>query len=76
MAYTKVEYGAVFLFFWAQVETDIKPSDAERCSQSQAHPERITQVGQDPGRTFLDLIGLWHGLEDLLGVKVDIIDQG
>ena len=33
----------------------------------------VVQMG--PGRTFLDLIGLWHSLEDLLGVKVDIIDE-
>ena len=31
-------------------------------------------VNMEPGRTFLDLIGLWHSLEDLLGVKVDIIE--
>jgi predicted nucleotidyltransferase len=33
----------------------------------------VVQMG--PGRTFLDLIGLWHSLEDLLGAKVDIIDE-
>ena len=32
-------------------------------------------VHMQPGRTFLDLIGLWHSLEDLLGAKVDIIDE-
>lgn len=29
----------------------------------------------EPGRTFLDMIVLWRSLEDLLGVKVDIIDE-
>jgi predicted nucleotidyltransferase len=32
-------------------------------------------VHMKPGRTFLDLIVLWRSLEDLLGVKVDIIDE-
>ena len=32
-------------------------------------------VQMAPGRTFMDLIGLWHSLEDLLGAKVDIIDE-
>ena len=32
-------------------------------------------VHMEPGRTFLDLIGLWHSLEDLLGAKVEIIDE-
>ena len=32
-------------------------------------------VHMEPGRNFLDLIVLWRSLEDLLGVKVDIIDE-
>ena len=32
-------------------------------------------VQMEPGRNFLDLIVLWRSLEDLLGVKVDIIDE-
>ena len=32
-------------------------------------------VQMEPGRTFLDLIGLWHSLENLLGVSVEIVDQ-
>ena len=32
-------------------------------------------VQMRPGQTFLDLIGLWRSLEDLLNTKVEIIDE-
>ncbi len=33
-------------------------------------------VEMGPGRSFLDLVGLWQDLEDLLGCKVDVISEG
>ncbi|MBN1323355.1 MAG: nucleotidyltransferase family protein [Methanotrichaceae archaeon] len=33
-------------------------------------------VEMEPGRSLLDLVGLWQDLEDLLGVKVDVITEG
>ena len=45
-------------------------------SMSQTDSEVDVAVQMEPGRTFLDLIGLWKGLEELLGIKVDLIDEG
>ena len=34
-------------------------------------------VEMEPGRSLLDLIGLWQDLEDILGCKVDVVsDRG
>ena len=33
-------------------------------------------VTMEKGRSFLDLVGLWQDLEDLLGCKVDVITDG
>ncbi len=33
-------------------------------------------VDLEPGRTFLDLIGLWQELEETLGRRVDVITDG
>ena len=33
-------------------------------------------VEMDKGRSFLDLVGLWQDLQDLLGRKVDVISDG
>jgi predicted nucleotidyltransferase len=33
-------------------------------------------VRMEPGRSLLDLVGLWQDLEDLLGVQVDVLSEG
>ncbi|HST33328.1 MAG TPA: nucleotidyltransferase family protein [Solirubrobacteraceae bacterium] len=33
-------------------------------------------VEMDPGRSLLDLVGLWQDLEDLLGAHVDVLSDG
>jgi predicted nucleotidyltransferase len=33
-------------------------------------------VEMEPGRTLLDLVGLWQDLEDLLGAHVDVLSDG
>jgi len=33
-------------------------------------------VEMELGRSLLDLVGLWQGLEDLLGTHVDILSDG
>jgi predicted nucleotidyltransferase len=33
-------------------------------------------VNAEPGRSMLDVIGLWLDLEELLGCKVDLITEG
>lgn len=33
-------------------------------------------VKMEPGRTLLDLVGLWQDLEELLGCKVGVITEG
>jgi len=33
-------------------------------------------VEMEPGRSFLDLVGLWQDLEQLLGRKVDLLTDG
>ena len=33
-------------------------------------------VEMDPGRSLLDFVGLWQELEDLLGLKVDLVSEG
>jgi predicted nucleotidyltransferase len=30
----------------------------------------------EPGRSLLDLVGLWQDLEDLLGARVDVLSDG
>jgi predicted nucleotidyltransferase len=30
----------------------------------------------EPGRSLLDLVGLWQDLEDLLGTHVDVLSDG
>ncbi len=30
----------------------------------------------DPGRSLLDFVGLWQELEDLFGLKVDLVSEG
>ncbi len=33
-------------------------------------------VEMEPGRSLLDLVGLWQGLQDLLGVDVEVLSEG
>lgn len=33
-------------------------------------------VEMEPGRSLLDLVGLWQDLEDLLGAHVDVLSDG
>jgi predicted nucleotidyltransferase len=33
-------------------------------------------VEMEPGRSLLDLVGLWQDLEDLLGTHVDVVSDG
>ncbi len=33
-------------------------------------------VEMEPGRSLLDLVGLWQDLEDLLGTEVDVLSDG
>jgi len=33
-------------------------------------------VDMEPGRTYLNLVGLWLDLEELLGCKVDVLTDG
>jgi predicted nucleotidyltransferase len=33
-------------------------------------------VRMEPGRSLLDLVGLWQDLEDLLGAHVDVLSEG
>jgi uncharacterized protein len=33
-------------------------------------------VEMEPGRSLIDLVGLWQGLEDLLGAHVDVLSDG
>jgi predicted nucleotidyltransferase len=33
-------------------------------------------VEMEPGRTLLDLVGLWQDLEDLLSTHVDVLSEG
>lgn len=30
----------------------------------------------EPGRSLLDLVGLWQDLEDMLGAHVDVLSDG
>jgi len=32
-------------------------------------------VEMEPGRSLLDLGGLWHDLNELLGIKVDVVTE-
>jgi hypothetical protein len=33
-------------------------------------------VEMEPGRSLLDLVGLWQDLEELLGTHVDVLSDG
>jgi predicted nucleotidyltransferase len=33
-------------------------------------------VEMEPGRSLVDFVGLWQDLEDLLGLKVDLVSEG
>jgi hypothetical protein len=33
-------------------------------------------VGMEPKRTYLDFVGFWQDVEDALGCKVDVLDDG
>ena len=33
-------------------------------------------VEMQPGRSLIDLVGLWQDLEDLLGTHVDVLSEG
>lgn len=33
-------------------------------------------VEMEPGRSLLDLVGLWQDLEDMLGSHVDVLSEG
>jgi predicted nucleotidyltransferase len=33
-------------------------------------------VEMEPGRSLIDLVGLWQDLEDLLGTRVDVLSDG
>ena len=44
-------------------------------ARGEAHPDSDLDllVGFEPGTSFLDHIGLFQNLEDLLGVEVDVV---
>jgi predicted nucleotidyltransferase len=33
-------------------------------------------VEMEPGRSLMDLVGLWQDFEDLLGAHVDVLSEG
>ena len=33
-------------------------------------------VEMEPGRSLLDFVGLWQELEDLFGLKIDLVSEG
>ncbi len=33
-------------------------------------------VEMEPGRSLIDLVGLWQDLEDMLGTHVDVLSDG
>jgi predicted nucleotidyltransferase len=33
-------------------------------------------VEMEPGRSLIDLVGLWQDLEDMLGTTVDVLSDG
>jgi uncharacterized protein len=47
-------------------------------ARGEARPESDLDilVTMEKGRSFLDLIGFWQDVEDLLGRKVDVISEG
>jgi uncharacterized protein len=48
---------------------------AARCETS-ATSDVDLLVEMEPGRSLLDLVGLWQDLEDLLGTHVDVLSEG
>ncbi|HEY1688504.1 MAG TPA: nucleotidyltransferase family protein [Solirubrobacteraceae bacterium] len=43
---------------------------------AQADSDIDLLVEMEPGRSLLDLVGLWQDLEDLLGTHVDVLSEG
>ena|ERR1035438_3136078 len=41
-----------------------------------AHSDVDLLVEMEPGRSLLDLVGLWQDLESLLGTPVDVLSDG
>jgi uncharacterized protein len=44
--------------------------------ESDASSDVDLLVEMEPGRTLIDLVGLWQDLEDLLGAHVDVLSDG
>jgi uncharacterized protein len=44
--------------------------------ESDASSDVDLLVEMEPGRSLLDLVGLWQDLEDMLGTHVDVLSDG
>ncbi len=44
--------------------------------EAQAASDVDLLVEMEPGRSLLDLVGLWQDLEDLLDTRVDVLSEG
>ena len=44
--------------------------------EGDAHSDVDLLVEMEPGRSLIDLVGLWQDLEELLGVAVDVLSDG
>lgn len=47
-------------------------------ARGEGHPSSDVDllVEMEPGRSLLDLVGLWQDLEDMLGSHVDVLSEG
>jgi predicted nucleotidyltransferase len=44
--------------------------------ESDASSDVDLLVEMEPGRSLIDLVGLWQDLEDMLGTRVDVLSDG
>ncbi len=44
--------------------------------ESNASSDVDLLVAMEPGRSLMDLVGLWQDLEDMLGTHVDVLSDG
>ena len=44
--------------------------------ESDASSDVDLLVEMEPGRSLIDLVGLWQDLEDMLGTQVDVLSDG
>ncbi|HEY7961390.1 MAG TPA: nucleotidyltransferase family protein [Solirubrobacteraceae bacterium] len=44
--------------------------------ESDASSDVDLLVEMEPGRSLIDLVGLWQDLEDMLGARVDVLSDG